>query len=91
MLCSLYKGIKHWLKPITKRAGLKSPYNQAMANLLQSMPCNMDTLTFSIDYDAIQFTKGNLLEPQPVNVIADDPLSVTITWTNNATGTCGSK
>ncbi|WP_291064030.1 DUF6266 family protein [Empedobacter sp. UBA3239] len=68
-----------------KRAGLKSPYNQAMANLLQSMPCNMDTLTFSIDYDAIQFTKGNLLEPQPVNVIADDPLSVTITWTNNAT------
>ncbi|MGV0980054.1 DUF6266 family protein [Empedobacter falsenii] len=68
-----------------KRSGLKSPYNQAMANLLQSMPCNMDTLTFSIEYDAIQFTKGSLLEPQPVNVTADDPLSATITWSNNAT------
>lgn len=68
-----------------KRSGLKSPYNQAMSNLLQAISCDMDNLTFSIHYNDIQFTKGNLLEPQPVNVTADDPLSATITWTNNAT------
>lgn len=68
-----------------KRSGLKSPYNQAMANLLQAISCDMDTLTFSIQYNNIQFTKGNLLEPQPVNVTADDPLSASITWINNAT------
>lgn len=67
-----------------KRSGLKSPYNQAMSNLLQAISCDMDTLTFSIQYTNIQFTKGNLLEPQPLNVTADDPLSATITWTNNA-------
>ena len=67
-----------------KRSGLKSPYNQAMSNLLQAISCDMDTLTFSIQYNNIQFTKGNLLEPQPLNVTADDPLSATITWTNNA-------
>lgn len=68
-----------------KRSGLKSPYNQAMSNLLQAISCDMDTLTFSIQYNNIQFTKGNLLEPQPVNITADDPLSATITWVNNAT------
>ncbi len=66
-----------------KRSGLKSPYNQAMANLLQAIPCNMETLTYSINYNNIQFTKGNLLEPLPINVIAEDPLSATITWSDN--------
>lgn len=67
-----------------KRIGLKSPFNQAMGNLLQAMPCDMNLLEFTINYDMIQFTKGNLLEPQPLNAASDDPLTITINWVNNA-------
>lgn len=68
-----------------KRIGLKSPYNQAMSNLLQAIPCDMNLLEYTINYDKIQFTKGSLLEVQPLNVNSDDPLTVTINWINNAT------
>lgn len=67
-----------------KKNGLKSTYNQAMGSLLQAVSCNMTLLEFEIDYDKIQFSKGNLLQPQPLSISSEEPSSFTLNWLNNA-------
>lgn len=67
-----------------KRNGLKSAYNMALGNLIKSMPLDTVNLTYQMNYDAIQFTRGNLPEPQPIGWQSDQPLTIAIAWQNNA-------
>lgn len=67
-----------------KRKGLKSPYNIAMSNLIKAMPLDTENLLFTINYQSIMFTKGNLPEPQVTAFSSVAPLTIELNWNNNA-------
>lgn len=81
---NLIQGYKEVAKQFYgKRAGLKSPYNMAMGNLLKAAPLDTENLMFTFRPELVEFTKGNLPQPQPIGLTSNNPLEVTINWQNN--------
>ncbi|MCH5687313.1 DUF6266 family protein [Niabella sp. W65] len=65
-----------------KRKGLVTPYNQAQANVMESIQLIGRDIT--INYNQVLISKGNLLEMIPGSISAGAAQAVTVTWTNNA-------
>lgn len=65
-----------------KRKGLVTPYNQAQANVMESIQLAGSDVT--INYNQVLISKGSLLEMIPGSVSAGAAQAVTVTWTNNA-------
>ena len=65
-----------------KRKGLVTPYNQAQANVMESIQLAGSDVT--INYNQVLISKGNLLEMIPGSVSAGATQGITITWTSNA-------
>ncbi len=65
-----------------KRKGLVTPYNQAQANVMESI--QLAGSDVFINYNQLLISKGNLLEMIPGSINAGAAQAVTITWTNNA-------
>lgn len=66
------------------RSGMKSPYNQAMTNLMENFRINYADSTITPDYSAILFSKGNLLAPIPLILNLASAESLEISWQNNS-------
>lgn len=67
-----------------ERKGLVSRYNWALANVLNALYCDMDTLQIIPHYEKIMFSKGKGLRPIPVSITSNTPLTIQINWNNNA-------
>lgn len=65
-----------------KRRGLKSPYNQAMKNIMDHFVLNYDTNSIVPNYHEIGITKGNLLGIYGPSVAVANPYEVTLSWMN---------
>jgi len=68
------------------KSGLKSCYNQAMGNLLKAFKLDYTLMEINIDYPKIQFSKGNLLSPQPTGLTSPVAQQIKIEWYNNSGG-----
>ena len=64
--------------------GMRSRYNQAITAILNAYKINIITLTITLEYAEIQFSKGNLLGIIPSGLSAPAPLSIKMDWVNNA-------
>src|SRR5690606_8470187 len=73
-------------KHFGQRFGLKSPFNHAITNLLNSHKLDYDTMDMTTEYSEIEFSKGSLLEPFPTGLSSPDPMSLEITWADNSAG-----
>ncbi|QTV06616.1 DUF6266 family protein [Faecalibacter bovis] len=69
------------------KVGLKSPYNNAMGNILNSIECDMNNLTLIPHYDRMHFSKGIGVSPQPTAISSPNPYTLQIDWENNTAGT----
>lgn len=67
-----------------QRVGVKSRYNLAMVNILDSMTIDYVAESISIIYSNVAFSRGGLLAPIPLTLTKPDPASLEITWQNNA-------
>lgn len=67
-----------------KRNGLRSPYNNAMSNVLKAVEMDSQNLQLAINYRNIEFTRGDLLEVQPISFASESELNITFNWMNNA-------
>lgn len=65
-----------------KRKGLITPYNQAQANVMESIQLSGSNVI--VNYDKVLISKGNLLEMIPGSLSAGAAQAITVTWTNNA-------
>lgn len=68
------------------RQGMRSSYNQAITNLLNSFKIDFNLMTIIPDFPEIQFSNGSLLAPIPTDIRSDNPAEITVEWYNNAAG-----
>src|SRR5690606_32110751 len=69
-----------------KRLGMKSPYNQAMTSVMKAFKLDFDLMEITPEYNKIEFTKGDLMAPLPIDLSSPDPNSFTIEWFDNSGG-----
>ncbi|MCD2423300.1 DUF6266 family protein [Niabella pedocola] len=65
-----------------KRKGLVTPYNQAQANVMESIRLGSGDVV--INYNKVLISKGTLLDMIPGSISAGAAQAITVTWTNNA-------
>jgi len=65
------------------KAGLKSCYNMAVANVIDAIGMSPEE-EFTVDCNKIMFSKGPLPEMEPVSVLLPEPLTLSIAWTDNS-------
>lgn len=68
------------------RINMKSPYNQAMTNLLTAFKLDFVLNTINPVYAEIEFSKGPLLSLIPTGLTSPAPLTFTLTWFQNSDG-----
>ena len=66
------------------RIGMKSPYNQAMTNLLNAFKLDFVLSKVVPTYSEIEFARGSLLGVIPTGLSSPDPLSIRIDWFENS-------
>ncbi|ODS89920.1 MAG: hypothetical protein ABS44_02875 [Chryseobacterium sp. SCN 40-13] len=69
-----------------QRFGLRSAYNQAMTNLINSHQLDFNTLEITPQYPEIEFSKGMLLGAVPAGISSPEPLTLQINWADNSGG-----
>lgn len=69
-----------------KRIGMKSPYNQAMTNLLNAFKLDFTLMQITPIYSDIDFSRGSLMAPLPTGLISTVPNTFTLEWFNNSGG-----
>lgn len=69
-----------------KRIGMRSPYNLAMSSVMKAFKLDFDLMEIIPEYNKIEFTKGNLMAPLPVDLTSADPNSFTLEWFDNSGG-----
>lgn len=57
-----------------------------MSNLLHAVKLNYAQMELNIAYPQIQFSKGNLLIPQPIAIISPVAQQVQVEWYDNSAG-----
>lgn len=68
------------------KIGMKSPYNQAMSNLLNAFKLDYSQMEINIAYPEIAFSKGSLLIAQPTGITSTVAQQITVEWYNNSGG-----
>ncbi len=68
------------------RSGMKSPYNQAMTNLLNAFKLDYVLNTVTPTYADIEFARGGLLSVIPTGLSSPAALSLKIDWFENSGG-----
>ena len=68
------------------RIGMRSPYNQAMTNLLSAFKLDFALSTVTPTYSEIEFARGSLLGIIPNGLTAPAALSIKIDWFDNGGG-----
>lgn len=68
------------------KVGMKSPYNQAMSNLLNAFKLDYSQMEINIAYPEISFSKGTLLIAQPMGISSTVAQQITLEWYNNSGG-----
>lgn len=67
-----------------KRTGLKSPFNNAFANLLDAYEIDFENQTITLHEEAVMFAKGSLLTIVPTLLESTTPNTFTLEWTDNS-------
>jgi len=68
------------------KIGMKSPYNQAMSNLLNAFKLDYAQMEINIAYPEISFSKGPLPAPQPTGIASTLAQQISVDWYNNSGG-----
>ena len=68
------------------RVGVKSRYNLAMTNILESMQIDYAANNITLDYSNVMFSRGTLIAPIPLTLDKPSSTTLEITWQNNAGG-----
>lgn len=68
------------------RSGMKSPYNQAMTNLLNAFKMDFALNTVTPTYSEIEFARGSLLGVIPSGITSPVALSFKVDWFENSGG-----
>lgn len=68
------------------RIGMKSPYNQAMTNVLSAFKLDFLLNTITPVYSEIEFSNGPLLSLVPTGLTSPTPLSFMLNWFQNSGG-----
>ena len=68
------------------RSGMKSPYNQAMTNVLNAFKLDFLLNTITLAHSEIEFARGSLLGAVPTGLASATPLTLTLTWFENSGG-----
>ena len=66
------------------RSGMKSPYNQAMTNVLNAFKLDFVLNVVTPVYSEIEFARGALLGAIPTGLTSVTPLTFTLTWFQNS-------
>lgn len=67
-----------------QRSGIKSCYNMAMANILDSLEINFETAEINTNYPLIAFSKGILPTLYLKELTKTEPLTINLSWFDNA-------
>ena len=68
------------------RSGLKSPYNQAITNVLNAFKLDFVLNVITPVYSEIEFARGPLLSAIPSGLTSLNPLTFTLNWFQNSGG-----
>lgn len=68
------------------RVGMKSPYNLAMTNLLNSFQLDFILMDITRLYSQIEFARGGLLSAIPSGLTSAVPQTFTLNWFQNSGG-----
>ncbi|KEY18792.1 DUF6266 family protein [Kaistella antarctica] len=66
------------------RSGMKSPFNQAMTNVLYAFKLDYVLNVITPTYSEIEFARGSLLGAVPTGLTAATPLTFDLTWFENS-------
>lgn len=66
------------------RSGMKSPYNQAMTNVLNAFKLDYVLNVITPAYDEIEFARGSLLGAIPIGLTSAAALTFTLDWFENS-------
>lgn len=69
-----------------KRQGLKSCFNLAMTNLMNSHVLQYGTMTIVPNYPAIEFARGELLGVTPIGLSSPAAATLKADWADNSAG-----
>lgn len=69
-----------------QRVGMKSPYNQAMTNVLNAFKLDYVLNVITPVYSEIEFARGALMGAVPTGLTSPLPLSMNLTWFENSGG-----